>query len=190
MKLGSYRAIVLETNVLMTASEHAPQASDECVRQCVSVIEQVKQGTPTLALDNSGLILDEYQKRLRAYPNSIGYMFLRKWLDSNWHNIVLVDIQPINAEQGRFRVLPKRVLKGLDRDDKKFVATAVAAQNKLDNTVPIVNAVDSDYAEHFSALHALGVYVEFLCPEVQPINAESGESPSTPSRRRVRSRRR
>ena len=190
MKLDSYRVIVLETNVLMTASEHASQASDECVQQCVSVIEQVKQGTPTLALDNSGLILDEYQKRLRAYPDSVGYMFLRQWLDSNWHNIVLVDIQPKDTEQGQFGVLPRRALKGFDRDDKKFVATAVAAQNKLDNTVPIVNAVDSDYAEHFSALHALGVYVEFLCPEVQPINAESGESPSTPSRRRVRLRRR
>jgi hypothetical protein len=177
MKLDSYRVIVLETNVLMTASEHAPQASDECVQQCVSVIEQVKQGTPTFALDNSGLILDEYQKRLRAYPDSVGYMFLRKWLDSNWHNIVLVDIQPINAEQGRFRVLRRRVPKGFDRDDKKFVATAVAAQNKLDNTVPIVNAVDSDYVEHFHALRALGVRVEFLCPEMQPPNAESAERP-------------
>jgi len=176
MKLDSYRAIVLETNVLMTASEHAPQAS-ECVQQCVSVIEQVKQGTPTLALDNSGLILDEYQKRLRAYPDSIGYMFLRKWLDSNWHNIVLVDIRPVNAEQGRFGVLQGHVLEGFDRDDIKFVATAVAAQNKLNNTVPIVNAVDSDYVEHFHALRALGVCVEFLCTEVQPPNAESAECP-------------
>jgi hypothetical protein len=177
MKLGSYRAIVLETNVLMTASEHASQASDECVRQCVGIIEQVKQGTPTLALDDSGLILDEYQKRLRAYPDSVGYMFLRKWLDSNWHNIVLVDIQPKDTEQGQFGVLPRRALKGFDRDDKKFVATAVAAQNKLDNTVPIVNAVDSDYVEHFHALRALGVRVEFLCPEMQPPNAESAEYP-------------
>jgi hypothetical protein len=88
MNLAQYRAVVLETNVLMTASEHAPQASDECVRQCVGVIEQVKQGAPTLALDDSGLILDEYHKCLRAYPDSVGYMFLRKWLDSNWHNIV------------------------------------------------------------------------------------------------------
>ena len=111
MKLGSYCAIVLETNVLMTASEHASQASDECVRQCVSIIEQVKQGTPTLALDDSGLILDEYQKCLRAYPDSVGYMFLRKWLDSNWHNIVLVDIQPEDAERGQFGVLSWRVLK-------------------------------------------------------------------------------
>ncbi len=113
MKLDSYRVIVLETNVLMTASEHASQASDECVQQCVSVIEQVKQGTPTLALDNSGLILDEYQKRLRAYPDSVGYMFLRKWLDSNWHNIVLVDIQPINTEQGQFGVLSGRAPQGI-----------------------------------------------------------------------------
>jgi hypothetical protein len=45
MNLASVpHAVVLETNVLMTASEHAPQASDECVRQCVGVIEQVKQG--------------------------------------------------------------------------------------------------------------------------------------------------
>ena len=177
MKLDSYCAIVLETNVLMTASEHASQASDECVRQCVGIIEQVKQGTPTLALDDSGLILDEYQKCLRAYPDSVGYMFLRKWLDSNWPNIVRVDIQPINAEQGQFGVLPRRALKGFDRDDKKFVATAVAAQNKLDNTVPIVNAVDSDYVEHLDALRALGVCIEFLCPEVQPPNAENDECP-------------
>jgi hypothetical protein len=55
-------------------------------------------------------------------------MFLRKWLDSNWHNIVLVDIQPKDAERGQFGVLPRRALKGFDRDDRKFVATAVAAQ--------------------------------------------------------------
>jgi hypothetical protein len=177
MKLGSYCAIVLETNVLMTASEHASQASDECVRQCVSVIEQVKQGTPTLALDDSGLILDEYQKCLRAYPDSVGYMFLRKWLDSNWPNIVRVDIQPINAERGQFGVLPRRALKGFDRNDRKFVATAVAAQKLLKATVPIVNAVDSDYVEHLDDLRALGVCIEFLCPEVQPPNAESAEYP-------------
>ena len=118
---------------------------------------------------------------LRGSPREAGGTLRRggncKLCPCDWYNIVSVDIQPKDAERGQFGVLPRRTLKGFDCNDRKFVATAVAAQKLLKATVPIVNAVDSDYVEHLDALRALGVRVEFLCPEMQPPNAESAERP-------------
>lgn len=164
------RTIVLETNVLMTASGFAEQAGKECIERCIYTIEQIQQGLLTLALDASLLILSEYQENLRATPNSLGYLFLRKWLDAHWHEVCSVDIQPVNSKAGEFGVLQnhRRQLAHFDPSDRKFVAVALAAQVQQKTSVPILNATDSDWCEHLYALKGIGVAVEFLCPELMP----------------------
>ncbi|MCS7301129.1 MAG: hypothetical protein NZ556_06195 [Fimbriimonadales bacterium] len=154
----------------MAASGLAAQAGSRCEEQCVQVIEQIQHGKQTLALDDSLLILAEYQENLRTAPNSLGYLFLRKWLDAHWHEVVRVNIQPTDAEAGDFGVLQSHhsQLAGFDLSDRKFVATAIAAQAELNTSVPILNATDSDWCHHIRALHAIGVVVEFLCPELMP----------------------
>lgn len=170
MRATEKRAVVLETNVLMVASGLAEQADTKCEEQCVQAIEQIRQGKRTLTLDTSTLILTEYQENLRTAPNSLGYLFLRKWLDAHWHEVVRVDIQPVDAKAGEFGVLQNYhcQLAGFDLSDRKFVATAIAAQAELKTPVPILNATDSDWCLHLNALHAIGVVVEFLCPELMP----------------------
>ncbi|MCS6923784.1 MAG: hypothetical protein NZM10_05340 [Fimbriimonadales bacterium] len=174
MKTPAEQTTVIETNVLMAASGLAEQAGIECIEQCVQVIEQIQKGTQKLALDSSLLILTEYQENLRTAPNSLGYLFLRKWLDAHWHEVVSVDIQPVNPESGDFGVLQSHSdqLAGFDLSDRKFVATALAAQAQLNTPVPILNATDSDWCEHLNTLRGIGVVVEFLCPELMPNTSE------------------
>lgn len=162
--------VVLETNLLMTASGLAEQASRECMNQCIKTIEQIQQGIRTLALDKSLLILTEYQESLRTAQSSLGYLFLRKWLDANWHEIIRVDILPIDNEAGEFGVLQdvKEFIRGFDKSDCKFVATARSAQAQIGAPVPILNATDSDWCEFLDAMHHIGVVVEFVCPELMP----------------------
>lgn len=164
------QTIVLETNVLMTASGFAEQADKECAERCIRIVEQLMQGALTLVLDESLLILNEYQKNLSGKPGSLGYQFLRKWLDTHWHKICRVDIKPINSEAGEFEVLQdhRQRLDHFDPSDRKLIAVALAAQAKLKTSVPILNATDSDYCENLSPLKEVGVAIQFLCPELMP----------------------
>lgn len=162
--------VVLETNLLMTASGLAEQAGRECIERCIKAIEQIQQGIRTLALDTSLLILTEYQENLRTAQSSLGYLFLRKWLDAHWHEIVLVDILLANGETGEFSVLQdvQEFMRGFDKSDWKFIATARTAQAQTGATVPILNATDGDWCEFLDAMHHIGVVVEFVCPELMP----------------------
>ena len=51
-----------------------------------------------------------------------------------------------------------------DRDDRKFVAVALASGT----SPPIVNASDRDWWEHREALQVHGIEILFLCPELMP----------------------
>lgn len=54
------------------------------------------------------------------------------------------------------------MLAGFDRDDRKFVAVAIASGE----SPPILNASDTDWHDHRQALSRHGVAVEFVCPEL------------------------
>ena len=51
-----------------------------------------------------------------------------------------------------------------DRDDRKFVAVALASGTFPD----IINATDTDWWAPRRALQQLGVRVRFLCPDLMP----------------------
>ena len=59
------------------------------------------------------------------------------------------------------RVSIRSALAGVDRDDHKFVAVALANQVMS----RILNATDSDWWDYRVPLEANGIQIEFLCPD-------------------------
>ena len=115
-------------------------------------------------LDSDGLILDEYQKILNfsGHPGAGDSFF--KWLffnQANPEHCRKVAITP-HTDRGFEEFPDDPVLANFDRDDRKFVAVALA----IKTTPPILNASDTDWWNHLNALKRHGIEVSFLCPEL------------------------
>lgn len=153
------RKSVVDTNVAIAANGRETHASLKCQLACVQELEKCRK--IHLALDDLGLVMEEYRKHLnfRGQPG-VGDMFF-KYLHDNQYNskkIQRVKITPSgnpSDDQARgFAELPEN---RLDRADRKFLAVAVVAQ------ATVVNATDSDWAEQQELLDRLGVPVKQLC---------------------------
>lgn len=66
---------VCDTNVALVANGDAPQADDRCRMICVERLERIRR-EGQLALDNLGLILNEYvNQRPFGWPRGFGDLF-------------------------------------------------------------------------------------------------------------------
>lgn len=151
---------VIDTNVAIVANGRCtPQADIRCQLHCVErIISAIKQ--ETIAIDSSGLILDEYKKRLNfSGAPGVGDKFFKHVFDNQYLNkgVQRFRITPINDESRSFSELPTNCF---DRSDRKFLAVAVAS-----NAV-VLNATDSGWAQHSKLMVKVGVSVEELCPQV------------------------
>ena len=157
--------VIVDTNVPAVANGLATQADDACLRRCVAELHRIQNGS-RLLLDDSWLILGEYQRNLgppgRALP---GDAFI-KWALINQGNDSRIRRVPITPDPTRaFAEFPDDPrLASFDHDDRKFVAVALASGT----SPPIVNASDRDWWEHREALQAHGIEILFLCPELMP----------------------
>lgn len=155
--------VVVDTNVAVVANGLAEQANDGCVERCGDELERIIDGC-VVVLDSDGLILDEYQKILNfSGQPGVGDFFF-KWLFFNQANpdhCRKVAITP-HADRGFEEFPDDSALTNFDRDDRKFIAVALASQT----TPPILNASDTDWWNHLNALKQHGIEVSFLCPEL------------------------
>ena len=157
--------VIVDTNVAAVANGLASQADDACLRRCVAELHRIQNGS-RLLLDDSWLILGEYQRNLgppgRALP---GDAFI-KWALINQGNDSRIRRVPITPDPTRaFAEFPDDPrLARFDHDDRKFVAVALASGT----SPPIVNASDRDWWEHREALQVHGIEILFLCPELMP----------------------
>ena len=157
--------VIVDTNVPAVANGLATQADDACLRRCVAELHRI-QNESRLLLDDSWLILREYQRNLgppgRALP---GDAFI-KWALINQGNDSRIRRVPITPDPTRaFAEFPDDPrLARFDHDDRKFVALALASGT----SPPIVNASDRDWWEHREALQVHGIEIRFLCPELMP----------------------
>lgn len=166
------RAVVLDTNVAVVANGEAPQAGRDCVIACVERLESVYE-SETVLLDHSGLILEEYSRRLSTDGDLLaGHKFL-VWIHNNLgHGDRCARIPITRHPEREFVEFPDdEALRKFDADDRKFVAVARASKRRP----PIVNASDRDWHEHRDALCRNGVRIEFLCPELMRDGGMSGE---------------
>src|SRR5690242_3347106 len=156
-------ASIVDTNVLKVASKLAPHADDRCVATSTSHLALImREGG--LLLDDKGLILTEYLRNLgySGQPGP-GHIFA-KWAHDHQaiaEQVTKVVITP-RTDHGwrRFDEFPDNsALSAFDKSDQKFVAVALASGL----SPPILNAVDSDWANFDRALRNVGVTVAFLC---------------------------
>lgn len=155
----------MDTNVALAANGDAEQADPACVMRCLDELAAIKNGRQLL-LDDAGLILQEYLKqRPHGFPQGPGDVFL-VWVHDNQANparIRTVPVTLIGDDPRGFAEFPDDAqLTTFDRDDRMFVAVAVASGD----APPILNATDTDWWIHRNALARNGVRVEFLCPQL------------------------
>jgi len=114
-------------------------------------------------LDAQDLILGEYLRNLsrRGQPG-VGDAFLKWILTNQWNpnRCALVHIHALEGDGRGFEEFPQDLsLDGFDRDDRVFVAVALAHPERP----PILEATDTDWWHYRQALRANGVAIKFLC---------------------------
>lgn len=158
--------VVIDTNVLMTADGRAEHASAGCFGACVQELKRVRDEC-VVRLDDQRLILEEYRTSGLSFagrPN-VGSAFF-KWLFDNQANPVhcrQVHVTPTADSDRGFEEFPDDPdLHGFHRDDRKFVAVALASTPRP----PIMNATDTDWWRYRQALARHGLVITFLCPDL------------------------
>lgn len=153
-------AVVVDTNVAIVANRNADTHVDEaCQLACVERLETLTK-LGIIAIDDKDLILKEYSNYLTRSGGSKGtgdVFFIH--VITHHHNtdfIRRVPVTPTQDEKLGFEELPENTF---DRSDRKFLAVAVVAEAK------VLNATDSDWAQHSKLMTDLGVAVEELCPQ-------------------------
>ena len=159
--------MVVDTNVPAFANGLG-SAFAGCVAACVARLGKITRNGQ-IVLDDSWLILREYQANLRSSGQpGVGDAFL-KWVltnQANTNRCVQVGITP--SHDRTFEEFPDDPrLSGFDRDDRKFVAVALAHED----SPPILQALDSEWWGYRKELAENGVTVDFLCPrEIQKLH--------------------
>jgi predicted nucleic acid-binding protein len=154
--------VVVDTNVLLVASQRHADVSLPCVRACIERLQQA-QRRQRVVIDDAHRILGEYQRKLDANKGKgVGEAFL-KWLLQNRANRQRVRIIPLTERAANdFAEFPDSALASeFDPPDRKFVAVAHACPSKP----PVLQATDSKWLRWHGLLQAHGIRVEFLCPQ-------------------------
>jgi predicted nucleic acid-binding protein len=149
---------VIDTNVAISANGINTHASITCQLACIELLEQCKK--LHVAIDKSGLILDEYAKHLsHAGQPGVGDMFFKYLHDNQYDSKKKIHSIAITLSDNVGRGFDELPFNSLDPSDRKFLATAVVAQ------AMIVNATDSDWLEQRELLENLQIELKQLCPE-------------------------
>lgn len=154
--------VVIDTNVLLVASQRHDQASPECVLACAERLMRVRE-KECVVIDDAYRILSEYQRKLDANKGKgVGEAFL-KWLMQNQANPKRVERVTLSERTpDDFDEFPDPALAAeFDPPDRKFVAVAHAHPSKP----PVLQATDSKWLRWRARLQAHGVRVEFVCPQ-------------------------
>jgi len=150
----------VDTNVLVTANEEAPQASPCCVLASIQRLREIRDEA-RVVIDSLGEIFAEYRQYCvgSGQPGAGDAFF--KWVWDNQANPVHVVVAPLtrHGDRGYAEFPEDEGLAGFDFNDRKFVACLVA----IGSSGPLINAVDSDYSMFATELHSRGIIVDELC---------------------------
>lgn len=150
---------VIETNVAISANGKNTHASLECQLACVTFLSKVVARKEPIAIDELGLILEEYAKYLNySGQPEVGDEFFKYLNDHQYYSdqVLRVQITPNNEPERGFDELP---INSMDPSDRKFLVVALVSKGR------VVNALDSDWHENIEAINEMGVQVAQLCPD-------------------------
>ena len=151
-------AFVVDTNVAIAANRRKTHADLQCQRSCVERLAAVVK-EETIAIDDAGLIFEEYARHLRRSGQpGVGDLFLKHVFDHQYQpaRVRRVTLRRSTDARRGFEELPENTF---DPSDRKFLAVAVVAR------AVVLNATDSDWDEQTVLLNQLQVQVRQLCPQ-------------------------
>ena len=155
------RVVVVDTNVPIVANGDSA-ASLDCQEACVLKLLAISRGEAKVAVDDGGLIVDEYAHKLQAGAQGVGHEFLKWIYTRQWDETCCDQIAISPSDELGFAEFPTAAaLAKFDLSDRKFVAVAVAHGARP----PILQAADAKWVGWAPALAVAGVAVEFLCPD-------------------------
>lgn len=162
-------AVVIDTNVILTAKGMSKQAWDECVTACQERLDQIIEGPERVVIDDDWIILREYINYLEdddstADTRNGGYFL--EWFMRNYENpeeCVQVSITPSEDGTG-FEELPS-AFSSFDSDDRKFIAVAVVCEQSHQQQATLLQSVDSQWYGSRNLFIENGLIVEFICEE-------------------------
>ena len=148
---------MIDTNVILLAGTKVSSVPDEllkCFENCILFLKGMIDSGDTVLIDDSGLILREYDNvfRVNAYPNNatIFYEYLMG-------NLVFQHIEE-RKDYTYFPYPESDELKGFDRADRKFISVAFGYKHKI----PIVEATDSKWWGIKNELRKFGIDIVFV----------------------------
>lgn len=119
-----------------------------------------------IALDEEGLIRDEYERNLQfnSLGQEYGMLVLQSKLDRN--QVIHLPIEALEANGEYVAILkPEHELLVSDREDRKWVACALSAQALCDTVPPIVYGAETDWYMAEDQLIGIGLRFLRLLPE-------------------------
>ena len=152
---------VVDTNVAIVANGRDIHVDMRCQAACVGWLEHLVKGG-VVAIDAAGEILEEYGRyRGRIGSPGVGDAFFKHLFDNQYDDarVRRVRVTPTDDDGRGFEELPENQF---DRSDRKFLAVA------LTEGATVLNAADSDWAEHQGLMERIEVDVVEVCPhEIQ-----------------------
>ncbi len=166
---------LVDTNVMLAASA-VSELSNLAVRAMPQEIElremiyewlaDFDQSDRRIVLDEEGLVRDEYERNMpfSLREQEYGMQVLQYKLDRNLADYVPIDSLEVNGE--RIAVLdPAHEALVTDREDRKWVACALAAQILFDQVPPIVYGAETDWFIAEEQLGGIGLLFQRLLPD-------------------------
>ena len=162
-------AVVIDTNVILTAKGMSEQAWNKCITACQERLDEIIEGPERVVIDDDWIILHEYINYLEddnSTPNTRNGGYFLEWFIRNYENpeeCVQVSITPSEDGTG-FKELPD-AFSGFDSDDKKFIAVAVVYEQAYQQQATLLQSVDSQWYGSRNLFIENGLIVEFICEE-------------------------
>lgn len=166
---------LVDTNVMLAASA-VSDLSNLAVRAMPQEIElreiiynwlvDFDQSEQCIVLDEEGLVRSEYDRNMpfNQHEQEYGMKVLQYKLDRSLVQYVPIDSREANGEH--IAVLdPAHEALVADREDRKWVACALAAQILFDQVPPIVYGAETDWFISETQLRGIGLCFQRLLPD-------------------------
>ena len=174
-------AVIIDTNVIVVANTEiredengrliavgmADHATPDCIDTCQNRLTQILSGGTKVVLDDKERIIGEYRRNVEgSRQNRAGDLFWAWLMRIQWspEKCAMVRITPLQGNGTEFEEFPEdAALNDFDKDDRKFIAVAMAYARDYQQTAPILQAVDTKWEDFIEALQRHGVEVEWIC---------------------------
>ncbi len=166
---------LIDTNVMLAASA-VSELSNQAIRAMPQEIElramiyewlaDFDQSDHHIVMDDVGLVLAEYERNMphNWREQEYGMLVLQSKVDRMQVDYVLIESFEGNGEH--IAVLnPDHEALVTDREDRKWVACALAAQTLFNQVPPIVYGAETDWFIAEESLKAIGLCFQRLLPD-------------------------